>query len=289
VHGRQIGRFLVAAYVAMAGVVLLAGWRIGARAGWWAAAHLPLVAAHAMLGLAGFGTFTAFGVGSRMIPAFLGATGDDARALRVLWWCLGVSLALFAVGATWRISVLRISGTGGLLLAGGTGLWLLWQWLRRRWRPLDATGWHIIAATTALAMALGLAGVALASGRAAGTGLVAILVIVLLAGWLLTLTLGVQVKILSHLTHPWFMKRRAVGAPPLTPRDLAPAAPLLGSVALMTVGWGTLSMAVGGVPGPWRWLALVAWPVGALLHLAVPVRALLQQLTGARQVDSPAA
>ena len=140
VHGRQIGRFLVAAYVAMAGVLLLAGWRIGARAGWWPAPHLPLVAAHAMLGLAGFGTFTAFGVGSRMIPAFLGASGDDSRTLTWLQRSLAVGIAAWAAGATWRIGPLRTGGAMLLLAAGGIGVSLLARWLRispRQQRP-----WH---------------------------------------------------------------------------------------------------------------------------------------------------
>jgi hypothetical protein len=290
VHGRQIGRFLVAAYVAMAGVVLLAGWRIGARAGWWPAAHLPLVAAHAMLGLAGFGTFTAFGVGSRMIPAFLGATGDDARALRGLVWSLGIGLAAFAGGAAWRLTTLRLVGTGLLLLAGGVGVGLLVHWLRRRWRPLDATGWHIATAASALALALGvgvafvgraLMGPAIPDGAPDTTRLFAILVVVLLLGWLLTLTLGVQVKILSHLAHPWLVRGRPVSAPTLTPRDLAPPRPLLVSVIAMTLGWGALALAVALDARAWLLLAMVAWPFGAVLHLSVPVRALLRRRTGA--------
>ena len=108
--------------------------------------RLLLLAAHAQLGAIGFGTLTAIGVGSRMLPTFLHAPGDDQRRLHLQLGLTSAGLLLFLVGAIAGAPRVIRAGSVLLIVAGGFAVALGARWFGRRQRTLDASLWHVASA-----------------------------------------------------------------------------------------------------------------------------------------------
>lgn len=268
VHGKQVGLFITVGHSALGLGMAIGAARIGETLGWWHLDRMSLLAAHALLGAAGFGTLTAMGVGSRMIPTFLGATGDDRRWLDALLALITAGLAVFTVGALagWRWA----THAGGALLAlgGATCVALALRWFRRRTRPMDETAWHVAIAFIALAGAV-LLGARLLVGDALVLTRWAALLVTVIVGWLVTLTVGVQSKIASHLGIPLY--RRLLGeefAP--TPPELRAVPAILLSLALLATGWMSLVVALLLGSADAARISGTVWGLGALLAAGAP-------------------
>ncbi len=271
VHGRQVGLFISVAHSALGVAMAIGAARIGETLGWWHVDRLSLLAAHAMLGAVGFGTLTALGVGSRMIPTFISAPGDDRQWLNAILGLVTAGLTLFTTGALggwwWW------SRTGGALLVvgGAAAVALGVRWFRRRTRTLDAAAWHVAVAFAGLAVAV-VIGAALLVSDSLTLGRWGALVVALVLGWLVTLIAGLMVKIGSHLGMAWISRARAGTEPPPTPALLFPAGAQLASLALLTTGWVSV---VGALLDDAPMLARLGggvWACGAVLAVALPAR-----------------
>lgn len=268
VHGKQVGLFITVGHSALGLGMAIGAARIGETLGWWHLDRMSLLAAHALLGAAGFGTLTAMGVGSRMIPTFLGAIGDDRRWLDTLLALITAGLVVFTVGAlagwTWATHA-----GGALLVLGGVMCAAIGvRWFRRRKRPMDETAWHVAMAFLALCVAVML-GARLLVGDPLVLTRWAALLVVLIVGWLVTLTVGVQSKIASHLGIPLY--RRLLGdqfAP--TPPELRAVRAILLSLGLLTTGWISLTVALllGSANG--ARVGGAVWGLGALIAAGAP-------------------
>jgi uncharacterized protein YjeT (DUF2065 family) len=257
--------------------LLVAAVRLGETLGWWHVDRMVLLAAHALLGAVGFGTLMIVGVGSRMLPTFLMGPGDDTRLLRAVRWLVPTSLAAFVAGAASHATItranamvpfviLRVAGLG-LVVAGALVLWLLGRWYRRRGRPLDAALKQIATAVFALSGAW-LVGVNLLLGRPYRIVPWAVLLLLLVLGWLVPMVLGVMAKILPHLAYrqarafPGFAARG-------TPNALLHPGLQRAGTTLLTIGLAIVCVAaLGGWADPAR-IGAGTWSVGAVLSVAL--------------------
>lgn len=267
VHGQTVGLFVTVAQAALGAGMLVASARLGETLGWWHVDRLSLLATHLLLGLAGFGTLTVIGVGSRMLPTFLNGPGDDTRWLAAQLWSTVLALVLFGAGAVGGWPLLRVAGGGCLLGAGSLGVLLGVRWFRRRTRSLDPALWHIASAFVALGASVPLGAWLLVGDGFAFTHWVA-LVAVLLLGWLATLVVGVAAKILPHMSYmrlaPVMPGFRARGTPNRLLHDDWQHA----SALLLTLGWsGIATSVVRGDAIATRFSALL-WSSGVLLTAA---------------------
>jgi len=271
VNGKLVGLYITVAHSALGAGMAIAFARLGETLGWWQVDRMALLSAHALFGAVGFGTLSAIGVGSRMLPTFLMGPGDDTRWLH---WHLGLTTTgLVVYGA----SAVLASGIGMrlgsvLLLAGGVlAVALAVRWFRRKRRPLDAALQHVASSFLALGAAVLVAGWLLV-GNAYAFNQWAALLVALVVGWLTTLVVGVMAKILPHLAYnnlarslPGFS---ALGSPNRLLREDWQHA----SVLLLGAGWMAL---VGSLMAAAPRLALVAalvWSVGVAVVVANHVR-----------------
>lgn len=271
VNGKLVGLYITVAHSALGAGMAIAFARLGETLGWWQVDRMALLSAHALFGAVGFGTLSAIGVGSRMLPTFLMGPGDDTRWLH---WHLGLTTTgLVVYGA----SAVLASGIGMrlgsvLLLAGGVlTVALAVRWFRRKRRPLDAALQHVASSFLALGAAVLVAGWLLV-GNAYAFNQWAALLVALVVGWLTTLVVGVMAKILPHLAYnnlarslPGF---NALGSPNRLLREDWQHA----SVLLLGAGWMAL---VGSLMAAAPRLALVAalvWSVGVAVVVANHVR-----------------
>jgi hypothetical protein len=180
--------------------MFLAAARIGEPLGWWHVDRLGIIASHFHLAALGFATFTAVGVGSRILPMFLGASGYPEWPLRWIRPVGILGMATFLVGRLGAGPAL--SAAGALLMAASVLLYLflaLGYFSRRAERQLDPALSHVALALVMLALALG-AGVALLATPGfhprgwAAYGLLVIL------GWLVLFIVGIYYRILPALT-----------------------------------------------------------------------------------------
>lgn len=264
VHGKTVGLFITVAHAALGAGLLVAGARLGETIGWWHVDRMHLLATHLLLGFAGFGTLSVIGVGSRMIPTFLNAGGDDSAWLRVQLAATVAGLLTFASGAIFSVTWLLLLGGVTLLVAGGTTLALGARWFRRRARAIDAPLWHVVSAFLALATSLPIASVLLFGNGFAFPRWIA-LVSVLALGWLTTLIVGVAAKILPHMSYmrlsPIMPGFRALGSPNRLLHDRWQ----LGGALLFTLGWS--GVGAGALMGDEQLLraAALTWSGGVLL------------------------
>ena len=271
VNGKLVGLYITVAHSALGAGMAIAFARLGETLGWWQVDRMALLSAHALFGAVGFGTLSAIGVGSRMLPTFLMGPGDDTRWLH---WHLGLTTTgLVVYGA----SAVLASGIGMrlgsvLLLAGGVlTVALAVRWFRRKRRPLDAALQHVASSFLALGAAVLVAGWLLV-GNAYAFNQWAALLVALVVGWLTTLVVGVMAKILPHLAYnnlarslPGF---NALGSPNRLLREDWQHA----SVLLLGAGWMAL---VGSLMAAAPRLALGAalvWSVGVAVVVANHVR-----------------
>lgn len=235
-RNRQVGVYISYAHTAFGFAMAIGLARIGDGFGWWTTPRLALLASHFQFAAVGFGGLTAMGVGSRMLPMFLGAEQGESRALR---WIPRVTLSgavLFAVGAL--LGGAALQWAGAIFMAGGVALFLR---LAQRWynqspiRQTDAALRFMATALGALAAAVPFGFAALEAGLRL-PGLQAAYPVLLLLGWLGGLILGVSYRILPNLAwhHRYASQRRNPGVPGLA--DLVSPRLGLAAARLHTVG-----------------------------------------------------
>ncbi|HJS46729.1 MAG TPA: hypothetical protein VJ773_01950, partial [Gemmatimonadales bacterium] len=288
-QGRIVGLYVSAGHVALGTALVLASARIGETVGLWHVDRLAIIGGHLHLGVLGFGTLTAVGVGSRMLPMFLVSPGAPEWPLRWIGPAALAGIALHLLGLFLDVGVL--ARLGGALMATSVGLllWLARAWFRRRVRRhLDPALELVRSAFVALAAALGLGLVLLAGGGGfrtwAAYGVLAI------AGWLVPLVLGVMMKILAFLT--WLN----VAGPRLTRPGAGPTVQDLVSVPIgraATTSFGVgLALLAGGILAgsvPLATAGAGTWALAALLTLVLHVRMVRSALaTGPLPTSLPA-
>jgi hypothetical protein len=229
-RNQQLGVYVSYAHMGFGLAMGVAGARIGDALGWWTTPRLGLIAAHFHLAAVGFATMTAFGVGSRMIPMFLGVSETPARSLRWLPRMLASGTVVFSVGTIGGIPA--ATWAGAVIMAAGAGLflWLGLRWFgRRARRALDPATGLILAALIWLALAIPVGLDALARGPSRPAVLTSYGAILIL-GWLTSLILGVSYRVLPTLT--WHHRFAA--------RAREPNLPSLPEMVRTGVGWATL-------------------------------------------------
>ena len=275
VHGKLVGLYLSVAHSALGVAMAIGLARIGEALGWWRFDRLGAIAAHLLLGVVGFGTLTAVGVGSRMVPAFLLAQGDDRRRLHLILGVATAGLVVFPIGA--------LAGSGAVARIGaallGTSviaiLELAWRWFGRRGRRLDSSLCHVATAFVGLAAALGWGGALALTDPNRLTRWAAFVTTALLA-WLLMLVIGVMAKIVSHLSYQHLFRTMPGFARVGNPNLLLRADWMLVSWGLLTVGSLALSVALDQGSGRWAFVAAATWSAGVAATIANYVRMFLR-------------
>jgi hypothetical protein len=272
-HGKLVGLYLSVAHSFLGVGMAVALARIGETLGWWHLDRLGLVAAHFLLGSVGFATMTAVGVGSRMLPTFLLAQGNDRGWLEGILAGMTAGLVVFTIGALAGWPAVARAG-GAVVLAAGTAVVVLgWRWFRRRHRALDPSLRQAASAFVGLTLAV-VWGAAvwlephlLRRWAAAGT--------VLILGWLVMLVVGVMAKIVSHLSYIHLFRSMPGFARVGNPNLLLRADWMTVSWALLTTGALGLAVAIeGGRPGVAAALASV-WSAGVVVTIGNYVRMLV--------------
>jgi hypothetical protein len=217
-QARQNG--YVAAFVSLAHSALGLGMaialvRIGDGLGWWATSRDGQLIAHLHLGWLGYGTLIAAGIGSKMLPAFLGLAehADVQRAppaYRWIGWLISVGLVALAAGAPFHLAWLTWPAVA--LLAGGVAVHLVvlvGYFRRRKAGPLDPSLVAIAAAVAAYALTWAL-GLVLALARPGAPKIWAAYGFLAVGGWLTLLIVGVMHRIGPRLMTN-YLSRRGLG------------------------------------------------------------------------------
>ena len=135
-QNRFVGGFVSLGHSALGVAMLIALARLGQGLGWWQVPRNGLLVAHFHLGLVGFGSMTAVGMGAKMLPAFLKSAGEpEPSTLHRIGWLAGPGLLLLAAGAIAEFSPLIVTGGGLTLAAVGLHLLLMLGYWRRRSVP----------------------------------------------------------------------------------------------------------------------------------------------------------
>jgi hypothetical protein len=239
-QGRMTGLYILAGHSALGFALMLAGARIGEGLGWWHLDRLGVLSAHFHLAALGFATLTAVGVGSRIVPMFLGTNRVPAWPLRVIGPLAGAGLALLSAGQVAHIRLVTLAGAA--LLTGGMALylWMVVGFFRRRTRPIDPALGHIAAAYLALAASV-MSGLTLLAvrGPVLQRGAAAYVVVALL-GWLVLLILGVYYRVIPFLAWLNLAGPSAARSDPTGLMLRGPAWVSLGALA-----WGVTILATG--------------------------------------------
>ncbi len=243
-RNRQLGIYISYAHMGLGFAVMIGGARIGDALGWWTTPRLPLLAAHFHFAAVGFATMTAFGLGGRMLPMFLGTIDTPSWPARWLPRIVASGTVIFAVGAIGRIPALAWLGAAEMAAGAGLFLWQSLQWYRgRARRALDPATSLALLALCSLGLAVPLGLIVLARGPLA-TGALTGYVALLLLGWLTSLILGVSYRVLPTLTwHHRFATRAGKSGTPTLPEMLKPA---LGWVTVLLHGAG-ITVLTGGL------------------------------------------
>jgi hypothetical protein len=267
VNGKLVGLYISIAHSALGAGMAIAFARIGETMGWWHVDRMALLAAHALMGAVGFGTLSAIGVGSRMLPTFLMGPGDDTRWLH---WQLGLTtgaLLVFTAGAVFTQGMVMRGGGWLLIAAGVSTLALPVRWFRRKRRPLDGALRHVAMSFVALSVAV-LIGVWLLIGDAYAFHVWAALLVALVVGWLSTLVQGVMAKILPHLAYNNLVRTMPGFAALGTPNKLLREDWQGASVLLMAAGWLSLVTALLWRAETAATYAAAVWSAGVLVNVA---------------------
>ncbi len=274
IHGKLVGLYLSVAHSALGAAMGIGLVRIGETLGWWRFDRLGAIAAHLLLGVVGFGTLTAVGVGSRMVPTFLLAHGDDRRRLHLILGLATAGLVVFPIGALAGCGPLTRIGAALLGASVVAILELGWRWFGRRGRGLDPSLRHVAAAFIGLAAALGWGG-ALAFTDPYNLPRWGAFVATAVLAWLLMLVIGVMAKIVSHLSYQHFFRTMPGFARVGNPNLLLRADWMLVSWGLLTVGSLALPVALDQGNGPAAAGAASIWSAGVVVTVANYLRMFL--------------
>ena len=274
IHGKLVGLYLSVAHSALGAGMAIALGRIGETLGWWRFDRLGALAAHLVLGVVGFGTLTAVGVGSRMVPTFLLAHGDDRRRLHLILALATAGVIVFPVGALGGWGAVTRAGAALLGASVVAILELGWRWFARGNRRLDPSLRHVAMAFIGLGVTL-VWGLALAVTDAYDLRRWGALVAAGVLGWLVMLVIGVMAKILSHLSYQHLFRVMPGFARVGNPNHLLRADWMLASWALLSVGSLSLPVALDSGRGAPAAGAAVIWSAGVLVTVANYLRMFL--------------
>lgn len=272
-----VASFVSLAHSALGLGMLVALVRIGDGLGWWTTWRDGQLLAHLHLGWIGYGTLTVAGIGSKMLPAFLGlAEHQDAStappAYRWIGWLLSAGLLALTIGAPFQIA--WVTALGSALLAAGVAVHLavLTGYFRRRAPgPMDPSLTGITAAVTCYA-GTWLLGLILMLGRPAPSRLWTAYGVLAIAGWLTLIIVGVMHRIGPRLVTAFLAQRG--GGLTLAQRG--------GQVLDVRLAWGAIIALSGGVAlvvagilagsSPVVRAGSVSYLIGATLLVAQTVR-----------------
>lgn len=261
VRNRLVGLYISLGHSALGLAMLVAAVRIGDGLGWWHTAREGLLAVHVHLGAVGFGTLTAIGMTSRMLPAFLESDGTPDGALDWIGWVLAAGLVVHSAGMLAAVPVLTWFGAAGMLVSLLTHVGLLARYFRRRTRrALDPGLGFIAAACVGYLLAIVAGAGILAVGPRPGRAWIAYAVLGVVA-WLVTLVIGVMHRVAPRIVAGYRARRGQV----LTGADRAAALldPRLGWAAWAAWVPGVLLLVVAllthlpDLVGPAAWLMVV--------------------------------
>lgn len=251
-RARQNG--YVAGFVSLAHSALGLGMfvalvRIGDGLGWWTTWRDGQLLAHFHLGWIGYGTLTVAGIGSKMLPAFLGAPGHadvpTAPAVyRRIGWLLSAGLLAFTIGAPFRLPWLTWPGVALLLAGTGLHLTVMAGYFRRR---------------TTAALDPALAGIGTALIAYAGTWVTAVALVVIrpapprlwtaygvlaIVGWLTLIIVGVMHRVGPRLLSAWLARRGSGMTIAQRGGQVLDLRLAWGSVVLLALGGASLVLAI---------------------------------------------
>lgn len=188
-------------------VTVAAGLAVAAnrRWGFWPVDPLPLLRAHAHLGLVGFFVTLLQGVTFRLVPMFTLGDVPDWRPVRIGLWCSQLGLLVLAPALAWHLGILTVIA-GTVIVAGlGFSARALAQTLGTRKKlPLDHGLQALLRGAVGLAIAalaaLWLAAPATPAGSVPGGLSANVYGVLLLLGGLLPAIAGMMNKIVPFLT-----------------------------------------------------------------------------------------
>jgi len=237
-----VAGFVSLAHSALGLGMLVALVRIGDGLGWWTTWRDGQLLAHFHLGWVGYGTLTVAGIGSKMLPAFLGAPGhaDAATAppeYRRIAWLLSAGLTAFAIGAPFRLPWLTWPGIALLLAGTGLHLTVLVGYFRRRATAAMDPALAAIGAAVVAYAASWVAAVALVLTRPAPPRLWVAYGVLAIVGWLTLIIVGVMHRIGPRLVTA-FLAQRGGGL------NIAQRG---GQVLNLRLAWGSVTALTAGV------------------------------------------
>jgi hypothetical protein len=209
-RNRIVGLYLSLSHSWLGVAMALGAARIGSALGWWRTDRAGFVAAHFHLGTLGFATLTVVGIGSLMIPGFLGSKGHSERPLRWIGWVSSAGLALFSAGELFGSHAILGAGAAAMLAGVAAHLGTAAGYYRRRGARRAEPGLGFIAMAFVFQAAAAAAGVLLyfqGGGPSRGWAAYAILA---LLGWLVLLVLGVMHRVVPRLLAQRIAARHAV-------------------------------------------------------------------------------
>lgn len=269
--GKRIGAYVTAGHSALGVAMALGLVRIGDGWGWWHTDQLALIATHFHWGMLGFGTLTALGVGSRMLPMFLLTGPVPAGPLRIIGPSIVGGLVIQGAGLLAGLPLLTM--LGGAILIGSammTALLLL-RWWTGRHRPLTG-GLELLPAATLWLVIAAVLGTVLLLGTGRSLRLWAAYALAALLGWLILLVIAVLFRIVPHLSYLHLFGRRGG---PVVPVDAVVHAAWTRAAAL-ALPTGLLVLVTGvllGQPAVAQ-LGAFGWLAGAVLTFSVYLRML---------------
>jgi hypothetical protein len=229
---------------------VLAGLTLATNRLWnfWPVDPLPLLRAHAHLGLIGFFVTLLQGVTFRLVPMFTLGTVPDWRPVRVGLWCSQVGLLILTPALAWHLGWVSVAAATLIvsgLASSGYALRLTLATRKKRQLDLGVRGLAVGGAALVVAAAAGLwlAAPSTAAGSMPGGLSANVYGVCMLGGGLLPAIAGMLNKIVPFLT--WM---RAYG-PKVGRAPTPPATSLshagLERVALIGLGTGIGLLAIG--------------------------------------------
>ena len=198
-QARLVGAFVSAGHVALGLAMLLAAGRIGEFLHWWTMDRLGTIAAHYHLAVLGFGTLTAVGVGSRMIPMFLVSHGAPTRTIPWIGVLAGVGLTVFAIGAPFHLPVLVWLGASFMFASVLLYLSLARGYFQHRLKRASDPAMTFVRTAFLNLGCAALVGVILLLTPGFHAGLWVTYALIGILGWLMMLIMGILQKLVPHL------------------------------------------------------------------------------------------